>query len=118
LSKIISIIGIVLLASSFLFFYLSSSSDYDHVTTYNYVIDLDAHPFFDPITNISMRATGYGWSILLEPQDYLTVSMENLPVNRTVDLMFQEFGWTMGELRPISRSPTGFHFSAPPKTVL
>ena len=66
-SKIISIIGIVLLASSFLFFYLSSSSDYDHVTTYNHVVNLDTSPFLDPITNISWRATGYGWAVLLQP---------------------------------------------------
>jgi hypothetical protein len=87
--KIISIIGIVLLASSFLFFYLSSSSDYDHVTAYNHVVNLDTHPFFDSITNSSVQTTGYGWFIVLQPHDYLTVSVENLQANGTVYMMFQ-----------------------------
>jgi hypothetical protein len=91
LSKIISIIGIVLLVSSFLFFYISSSSDYDHVTTYNHVVNLDTHLFFDPIANSSVQTTGYGWSIVLQPHDYLTVSVENLPANGTVYVMFQGF---------------------------
>jgi DNA-binding transcriptional ArsR family regulator len=96
-SKIISIIGIVLLASSFLFFYLSSSSDYDHVTTYNHVVNLDTLPFLDPITNISFRATGYVWAVLLQPHDYLTVSVENLPANGTAYIKFQGFQLGNGE---------------------
>jgi DNA-binding transcriptional ArsR family regulator len=100
LPKIISIIGIVLLASSFLFFYLSTSNDYDHVTTYNHVVNLDTHPFFDPIANISLQTIGYGWPIVLQPHDYLTVSMENLPANGTVYMMFQGIRLDNG------RSPT------------
>jgi hypothetical protein len=96
-SKIISIIGIALLASSFLFFYLSSISDYDHVTTYNHVVNLDTRPFLDPITNISWQATGYGWAVLLQPHDYLTVSLENLPANGTAYINFQGFELGKGE---------------------
>jgi DNA-binding transcriptional ArsR family regulator len=87
LSRIILFIGIALLASSFLFFYLSSSSNYDHVTAYNYVANLGTNS--DPITNISIVNVGYGCIILLQPHDYLTVSMENLPTNGTARLMFQ-----------------------------
>ena len=85
------------MASSFLFFYLSSSSDYDHVTTYNHVVNLDTLPFLDPITNISLRATGYGWAVLLQPHDYLTVSVENLPANGTAYIKFQGFQLGNGE---------------------
>jgi hypothetical protein len=83
-----------------LFFYLSSSNDYDHVTTYSHVVNLDTHPFFDPIANISLKTTGYGWSIVLQPHDYLTVSVENLPTNGTVYMMFQGIRLDNG------RSPT------------
>jgi len=88
LSRIILIIGIGLLASSFLSFYFSSSSNYDHVTTYKYVFDLDTHPYIDLITNTSIRNVGAGWGILLQPHDYLTVNVENLPANGTVYLRF------------------------------
>jgi len=89
LSRIILIIGIALLASSFLFFYLSGSSNYDQVTTYYHVVNLDTHPQFDPVTNISWVNVGYSWGILLQPHDYLTLSVENLPANGTARLMFQ-----------------------------
>jgi DNA-binding transcriptional ArsR family regulator len=87
LSRIILIIGIALLASSFLFFYVSS--DYDHITTYNHVANLDTHPFFDPIANTSIQNVGEAWYVLLQPHDYLTVSVENLSANGTAQLMFQ-----------------------------
>jgi DNA-binding transcriptional ArsR family regulator len=97
LPKILLIIGIALLASSFLFFYVSSTSDYDHVTTYNYCVNLDTSPFIDTITNISFRATGYEWAILLQPHDYLTVRVENLPANGTADIRFEGFQLDNGE---------------------
>jgi DNA-binding transcriptional ArsR family regulator len=88
-STIILTIEIALLASSFLFFYLSSSSEYDHITTYNHVANIDAHPYYDPITNVSAKSNVCEYFILLQPHDYLTVSVENLPANGTVYLGFE-----------------------------
>ena len=84
LSRIVLTIGIALLASSFLFFYLSSSSEYDHITTYNHIVNIGTHPLNNLIANV-----GYAWSILLQPNDYLTVSVENLPTNGTVYIGFE-----------------------------
>jgi hypothetical protein len=111
LSKVLLVIGIVLLVSSFFFFYLASRIDYDYVTKYHKVLNFDTYPHFDPSVNNSFICVGVQWMNLLitQPHDYLTINVEQLPTNGTVCLTLKSYtDYNMTTFPYTSRSESGF----------
>jgi hypothetical protein len=110
LSKGLLIIGMVLLVSSFLFFYLASRIDYDYVTKYDKVVNFDTYPHFDPSVNSSFVSVGVQWmDLFMRPHDYLTVKVEHLPTNGTVSLALESYkDYDMTTFPYISHSESGF----------
>jgi hypothetical protein len=111
LSKGLLVIGIVLLVSSFFFFYLASRIDYDYVTKYDKVMNLDTYPHFDPSVNSSVVSVGVHWMNLfaLQPRDYLTIKVEHLPTNGTVGLTLESYtDYDMTTFPYIFHSESGF----------
>jgi|YelNatPaOPRAMG01_1025707.scaffolds.fasta_scaffold14223_6 hypothetical protein len=83
--KKIKAIGIVLLIFSFFLFYFSSRFDYEYISTYNDVINLRSagvqYPYvFGLATHYPIKP----YKILMQPNDYLTISINAFPVNGTV----------------------------------
>ena len=110
LSKSLLVIGIVLLVSSFTFFYLASRIDYDYVTRYHEVVNFDTYPYFDPSVNSSLVSVGVQWmGLFMRPHDYLTIKVDHLPTNGTVGLTLRSYrDYNLTTFRYISHSESGF----------
>jgi hypothetical protein len=88
--KVFLIVGIILLVSGFLLFYVANRIDYDSVTTYNEIADFSNPNVtgfylfdFGNLTAYLLKPS----QIMMQPNDYLTVDYGNyghVPTNGTV----------------------------------
>jgi hypothetical protein len=91
LRKSILITGILLMISSFFFFYLSSRIDFDYTTTYRNTVNISGagtgiHPYeFGNLSHFPFSPL-----ILMEPNDYITVSYDTV-TNGTVYLVLWHY---------------------------
>jgi hypothetical protein len=83
--KKIRIVAVVLIVFSVFLFYLASRFDYDYVSRYDDVVDLRSAGSKYPYDfGLAYHYPIKPYNILMQPNDYLTVSIDAWPANGTV----------------------------------
>jgi len=95
LSKAFLIIGIVLLVSSLFLFYLASVNDIDFAATYLDTVNLrEAGSSYPYDFGLAHHYPIKPYMILMQPNDYLTISVNAWPANGTVYVVLWDEDWS------------------------
>jgi len=113
--KKIKVVAIVVIVFSFFLFYLASRFDYDYVSGYNDTVDLGQAPSSYPYDfGISRHYPTKPYKIIMQPNDYLTVSIDTFPTNGTVYIVL----WDESSSKVLKYSSTFFLDFKTPDEIL